>query len=52
MMLKNGKIFLDGNVNDAFIPENIKNIFEVDVEFTTDTNNSQTVFIEPELLRN
>lgn len=52
VMLKNGKVFLDGKVNDALIPENIKSVFDVDVEVTTDVNNSRTVLIKPELLRN
>ncbi|MCF6268857.1 MAG: ABC transporter ATP-binding protein [Melioribacteraceae bacterium] len=52
VMLKNGKIFLDGKVNDALIPEKIKNVFEVDVEITTDVNsNLRTVLIKPELER-
>ena len=50
-MLKNGKIFLDGKVSDALTPENIKSVFEVDVEITTNPNNSRTVLIKPELLR-
>jgi len=51
VMLKNGKIFLDGKVSDALTPENIRSVFEVDVEITTNPNNSRTVLIKPELLR-
>ena len=52
VMLKNGKIFLDGDVNDGLVSENIKSVFEVDVEVTTDSDNYRTVLIKPELLRN
>lgn len=52
VMLKKGKIFLDGDVNDGLISENIKSVFEVDVEVITDSNNYRTVLIKPELLRN
>lgn len=52
VMLKNGKIFLDGKVNDALIPEKIKNVFEVDVEITTDVNNNfRSILIKPEFER-
>ena len=49
VMLKNGKIFLDGKVNEVLIPENIKSVFEVDVEITTNQNNSRNILVKPEL---
>ncbi len=53
VMLKNGKIFLDGNVNDALIPEMIKSVFEVDVEITTGANSNQrSILIKPEVETN
>jgi len=49
LMLKNGKIFLDGDVNTALVPKVIKYIFDVNVEINTDESNSRSIFIKPDL---
>jgi len=49
-MLKNGKIFLDGNVNLTLTPEVIKQVFEVNVNVIKDGNNSRSIFINSDLV--
>jgi iron complex transport system ATP-binding protein len=51
-MLKNGEIAIDGNPNETLIPENIEQVFGVNVEIRIDANDSRSIFIKPDLLLN
>jgi len=51
-MLKNGEIVINGNPNETLTPENIKQVFGVNVQIRIDTNDSRSIFIEPDLLLN
>ena len=47
-LLKNGKIFLDGDVNHTLTPEVIKEVFEVKVKILADGNNLKSIYINPD----
>jgi len=47
-LLKNGKIFLDGDVNHTLTPDVIKEVFEVNVKILANENNPRSIFINPD----